>query len=107
MSQEPGKLWWVYNSETGSFSTLPTGPLLLPALLVMAIGALFGFNERTKTFKDVAGNIAKTSEWQAKNYRYQQLVSKFVAVNGDLELSELAELEGLESYMCNPRGIRR
>lgn len=98
-------LWWVYDSDNGSFSTLPTGPMLLPALLVMGLAALFSSRPRTKTFKENAGKLARTPEWQAKHARYQELVRMYVSSNGDLELEELNELRLLEKYLYNPHGF--
>lgn len=98
-------LWWVYDSDNRSFSALPPGPMLVPALFIMALAVLFGGPKR-HTFKDNAGKLARTPEWQSRYARYQQLVEMFVASNGNLELKDLAELEQLERYLCNPHGIR-
>jgi hypothetical protein len=98
-------LWWVYDSNDRSFSALPPGPMLVPALFIMALAVLFG-SPRRRTFKHNAGRLAETPEWQSKHARYQELVKMSVASNGNLPLKDLTELEQLERYLCNPHGIR-
>lgn len=97
-------LWWVYDSNDRSFSALPPGPMLVPALFFMALAVLFG-NPKRRTFKDNAGKLARTPEWQSNYARYQELVKMSVASNGNLGLRDLAELEQLEKYLSNPHGI--
>ena len=98
-------LWWVYNSDEGGFSTLPTGPMLVPALLFMAIASLFtGGGERVADLEKLAGSLAKTPEWQARYQRYEELIDKFVRTGNELSIAEMAEFKRLEDYLYNPFG---
>jgi hypothetical protein len=100
-------LWWAYDGESGSFSTLPTGPFLLPAIAIVLAATIFRslFSGAT-TAKEVAGHLSKTKEWQSKYQRYQQLVATFVENNGDISIAETYELDQLEAYLNNPHNHR-
>lgn len=102
MSTGPN-LWWVYNAEDQSFSTLPTGPFLVPALLIMGVLSLFGVGRRrVVTVEELAGPLAKDPSWQQKRKRYQELIDKSVATGHDLEVHEIFELHRLGKYLHNP-----
>lgn len=97
-------LWWVFDNENQSFSTLPTGPLLAPALLLCFV-LYFSRRilEKKATYESVAGEIAQTSHWQQKKDEYDRLVEKRVTTNNNLDYYELIELRKLEKYLRNPR----
>lgn len=102
MSNGPN-LWWVYNAEDQSFSTLPTGPFLVPALLIMGVLSLFGVGrQRVVTVEELAGPLTKDPAWQRKRKRYQELIDKSVATGHNLEYFEYKELHELGRYLHNP-----
>ena len=99
-------LWWVYNSDEGGFSTLPTGPLLVPALLFMAIASLFSNGgQRVANLEKTAGHLAHTPEWQAKHDRYHELIRKSLDNGNSLDYLEWAEFRKLEHYLHDPFGL--
>lgn len=95
-------LWWIFDSESKQFTTLPTGPILAPALLLALI---LYVNKvllcKTETCVEAAGELAKTSEWKTKYARYSELTDKRVATNNNLTLQELTELKSLKAYLYN------
>jgi hypothetical protein len=97
-------LWWVFDSETESFGTLPTGPFMVPALIIC--GFLYAFKAIAKqnhTYESIAGPIAQTSRWKEKKKRYDELVATYITSNGDdLDFYELNELRKLEKYFLDP-----
>lgn len=98
-------LWWAYDEDDASFSTLPTGPFLVPALFIAGIAVLWQTCfYRHKTLETVAGHVSKTDEWQRKRKRYDELTDKLAATNNNLELSEHYELRQLQEYLYNPHG---
>lgn len=99
-------LWWVFDSEDRSFSTLPTGPFLLPCLIIFLGAALYrAVAVREHTFTSIAGNMAETEHWQAKKKRYDELVQKFAY--GELEHAEFFELNKLETFLADPWNVGR
>lgn len=102
MSTGPN-LWWVYNAEDQSFSTLPPGPFLVPALLIMGVLSLFGVGrQRVVTVEQLAGPLVNNPSWQRKRKRYQELIDKSVATGHNLEYLEYKELDELGRYLHNP-----
>jgi hypothetical protein len=104
MNQGPN-LWWVYDTDEKSFSTLPTGPFLVPALFIAGLSVLWRscFNQR-HTIETMAGKLVDTAYWQAQRKRYSELVQRSVDTNNNLELHERHELKKLEDYLYNPYG---
>jgi hypothetical protein len=75
-------LWWSYDGE-GSFSALPPGPFLLPAV---AIALLFGFVrlfnwERPLTARDALGSIIDSPEYKQAKQEFLQLQAIFIECN--------------------------
>jgi hypothetical protein len=104
MSQ-PTNLWWAYDSENGSFSALPAGPFLLPALIIVGIVSLFqGLNSRELSPREMFGSIVDTPTWKQRHARYIELVHRRVN-NGELELAEHEEFRQLKAYVNNPYGF--
>jgi hypothetical protein len=104
MSNNPN-LWWVYDNDNKSFSTLPTGPFLLPAIAVILIASAFKqLFIGAATAESVAGRLSRTKNWQTKYKRYQKLVSNAVKNNGDISVAERYELDQLKAYLNNPHG---
>lgn len=103
----PTTLWWVEDNQSGSFSTLPTGPFFLPALIVVCAfylyRACFGKNH---THKSVATYLVHSEEWQAKYKRYKMLIKRSVQTNNNLDYLEIVELRSLERYLNNPHNIK-
>lgn len=104
MSKGPN-LWWVYDSNDRSFSALPTGPLLVPALIIAGLAAIWGscFG-REHTTESIAGDLVKTEYWQAKRKRQLELIQRSVDTNNNLELHERYELQQIQKYLNNPYG---
>lgn len=99
-------LWWVFDSEDQSFSTLPTGPFLAPALIIaLAIALYRSIAVKEQTFTTIAGYMAETEHWQQHKKRYDELVHKFVYK--ELSYTEGHELNKLEKYLLNPWNIKR
>lgn len=94
-------LWWVFDSEDQSFSTLPTGPFLLPFLILFGIIGLY----RAATLKEhtlisIAGPLAETAHWKDRKKRYDDLLQKMV--DNGLSYSEDHEIRKLERYLLDP-----
>lgn len=104
----PGpNLWWVYDSEERSFSTLPTGPFLVPALFICGIIVLWrNLFDRQHTIETIAGGLAHTDHWKIKQRRYHELIEISVATNNDLTFAERHEYNELETYLNNPHGYQ-
>lgn len=102
MNTVPG-LWWVYDSEQNSFSTLPPGPFLVPGLLIMGFAVLWQsiFN-KSHTFETIAGQLISDNYWQDSRRRYNELVQKSTATDNNLSLVEYEELRQLSNYLLNP-----
>ena len=98
-------LWWAYDSEEKSFSTLPAGPFLIPALLISGAAVLWRscFNRR-HTIETIAGELVNNGYWRQKRIRYDELVQRQVDTNNNLELNEMYELKQLSRYLRNPYG---
>lgn len=95
-------LWWVYNAEDNQFSTLPTGPFLVPALLFMGLVVLFkACTGRSRSLEYVAGSLTTNPIWQDRRNRYFELISR--SYDG-LSLSEVYEKQALRDYLNNPFG---
>lgn len=94
-------LWWVYDDDNGRFSTLPTGPFFVPALIICSIAALFGAG-RTKvsTLAERAGPRSNSPEWPAKEKRYWELFRKHSDNYPDgLDWPEYQEMTELLRYL--------
>lgn len=94
-------LWWAYDGESGSFSTLPAGPMLLPALGIFAFVAIAkALKSNGLTPKSAIGNAMYNSDlYQKDKARFNYLINKKIqaakeGVEG-LSLAELNELENL------------
>ncbi len=104
MNQGPN-LWWVYDTDEKSFSTLPTGPFLVPALFICGLSVLWrSCFDRQHTIETIAGELANSAYWQAKHKRYMELVKRSVDTDNNLELHERYELKKLSTYLNNPYG---
>lgn len=96
MSDRP-TLWWAYDAEDQSFSALPAGPLLLPALFIsLCIGAYSSLRQWTGRPENVLGHdFVNSVEYQQMKRRYYELIHKKIE-NGSLELHEEQELQQLK-----------
>jgi hypothetical protein len=104
MNQGPN-LWWVYDTDEKSFSTLPTGPFLVPALFIAGLSVLWrSCFDRQHTTETIAGELVNTAYWQAKRKRQLELVQRLVDTDNNLELHERHELQQLKKYLNNPYG---
>jgi hypothetical protein len=98
-------LWWIYDTDEKSFSTLPTGPFLVPALFICALSALWrSRSNQQHTTESIAGELVNTAHWQAKRKRQLELVQRLVDTNNNLEIHERHELQQLKKYLNNPHG---
>lgn len=96
MSDRPS-LWWAYDAEDNSFSALPAGPLLLPALLIAicvnVAGALHSWANRPERL--VSKKLLGSHKYQRMKHRYYELIDKKLD-DGGLSLQEHHELEQLK-----------
>lgn len=96
-------LWWVFDSESNTFSTLPTGPFLVPALIFCGLFYFARFLvQKHHTHETIAEDLAETWQWKEKKRRYDELIIKSVETFNNLDFYELAELRQLEAYLSNP-----
>jgi hypothetical protein len=96
-------LWWVYDTDEKSFSTLPTGPFLVPALFICGLSVLWrSCFDRRQTLEIIVGEIANTEYWQIKRKRQLELNKRVSDTNNNIELYERCELEEIERYLYNP-----
>lgn len=90
-------LWWSYDAENGSFSALPPGPFLLPAIGIFAFVAIVralrgsGSSER----RTVGSTFYESEIYQKDKRRHNYLVQKLVQ-EGELGLAEHDELWRLQ-----------
>jgi hypothetical protein len=98
-------LWWAYNAEDNSFGALPASPLLVPALFIMGLWALFtgGGKQRILNYHEIAGHLADTTEWQQKYRRYEYLLQEQLNDPSNLDLIEQAEFSNLMRYLASPQ----
>lgn len=102
---ERTNLWWAYDSENGSFSALPAGPFLLPALIIVSVASLFGSGfRRNLSPREMFGNMVDTPAWKQRYARYMELIEQDVNGPG-LSLGEYAEYRRLKAYVNNPYGF--
>lgn len=96
MNQQPS-LWWAYDTESQSFSALPPGPLLLPAIFIAAFVALYShLRDRSEHPENVLPpEIISSDDYQRKKQRYYDLIHKKVWGDG-LTVVEHYELEELK-----------
>lgn len=101
MSSNP-ILWWAYDSENGSFATLPAGPLLLPAIGILAFvaiaNALKGHSDSPE--KIIGRSVVSSNRYKADKNRHDYLLNKKIeaAINDEPGLSpaEITELHRLQ-----------
>lgn len=97
-------LWWVFDSETKSFSTLPVGPVLTPAILLCCILYISKLILRSEpSYESRAGALASTQEWKEKRDRFYHLIQRRVDTNNDLTVKEMIEYRELEAYLKRVR----
>lgn len=97
-------LWWVFDSESQAFSTLPTGPFLVPAFLILTtIWLVKTAIVKEITPETIAGEaLMQTDYWKRKKQRYDELLNKLAETNNNLSLSENAELRKIQKYLYSP-----
>ena len=102
MSSGPN-LWWIFDSENDSFTTLPTGPFMVPALFLCAfLYFTKAIVAREHTIESIAGDLVHNDYWKAQKQRYDYLVIKSTRSSESLQMHEYAELKRLEKYLMNP-----
>lgn len=71
-------LWWSYDPENRSFGSLPAGPLLLPALGILAfVSIVRAFQQSGTTPEAILGrNVVNSAEYKRKKARHDYLVQK-------------------------------
>jgi hypothetical protein len=105
-SQRPG-LWWVYDSEDRAFSTLPTGPFLVPALIIACIAVLFrSRGAEPYPFAKRAGDLVHTERWQKRCRRFLELEDRYISNREDMRCWEVDEYLRLRAYMHHPHSNR-
>lgn len=100
-------LWWSYDPENRSFGSLPAGPLLLPALGILAFVSIArAFQERSATPEAILGHsVVNSIEYKRKKARHDYLVQK--KINAAMEkgpeftLADHTELVNLQHSGIN------
>ena len=91
-------IWWAYDESNGSFSALPASPLLLPAIGIFFLLAVFermAENDRSKEILKPAREVkVNMSLHESNRQRYYQLLEiiKVRPLNED-EDSEMYQLQ--------------
>ena len=103
-------LWWSYDPDGGSFSALPAGPMLLPALGVFAIIAVRqAFKELTASkTKGLGYSFINSDYYQSAKRRQDYLIDKKIdglkGIGSGLTLGEQTELTNLQHPAFNNGG---
>ena len=97
MNDKPS-LWWAYDEQSNSFSALPAGPFLLPALLAASVAVVCQkFRRNAVNPKNlISQSIYNSPEYQHAKQRYYYLINKKATENG-LSIQEEAELWRLKT----------
>jgi len=71
-------LWWAYDSENGSLQSLPAGPMLLPALGIIAFVAIAQAIKGKEISEEqfIGKNAVNSYEYKQDRARYYYLVDK-------------------------------
>ena len=71
-------LWWSYDPEKRSFGSIPAGPMLLPALGILAVVAIFrALRHQGDTPEAILGrDVVNSVEYKKKKARHDYLVQK-------------------------------
>ena len=94
-------LWWAYDSENGSLQSLPAGPMLLPALGILAfvtIAQAFK-NKEASEGQFLGRNVVNSHEYKQDKARYHYLVDKRIkhglGEGPELTVAEFSEKDRL------------
>jgi hypothetical protein len=93
-------LWWVYDSESRQYFTLPAGPLLIPVFILgLFVGALSLFQPRNSVWVDP--RFLNSEDYMRYKRRYEFLIEKRFRDpvwerDAGLSLAEWEELRWLE-----------
>jgi hypothetical protein len=95
-------LWWSYDSENRSFGSLPAGPMLLPAIGILAFVALIqSIKERDNSPESILGKERINSKlYKDAKKRQNELIEKRanagLGLCNDLTVQEAEELRRLQ-----------
>lgn len=96
-------LWWIYDESEARFSSLPTGPLLLPGIILTCLAWLIRglFGRKIVTLEDLARDPSKSPEWRQKHARYTYLLKRWSKDGGydNFTWREMYEMDELEDYL--------
>ena len=101
-------LWWAYEAESGTFSPLPPGPFLLPALIIAITHHLIrsSLSKRRSIDGLADANLKSNPAWIEKRERYRYLVNTSVSPGHELTLADLKEMRELKQFLHDPYGWR-
>lgn len=108
-NQPTPNLWWAFDSSENTFTTLPTGPFFLPALIIFGLVSLFRSSKNNQpAFVQAAGPLVKSPYWIKQYNRYHELLEKEIRGKidhgRDLSYAEQYEFKQIEEYLRNPHG---
>ena len=87
-------IWWAYDEDNGSFSALPASPLLLPALGLFFLMAVFDKMSNGENAGKVTGSANRVLEYgplfEQNKARFNQLLA--IMRRRELNEDETAEL---------------
>lgn len=87
-------IWWAYDEDNGSFSALPASPLLLPALGLFFLMAVFDKMGNGENAGKVTGNTDRVLEYgplfEENKARFKELIA--IIRQRELNEDETAEL---------------
>lgn len=95
-------LWWSYDADGKSFASLPAGPMLLPAIGIIAFVALVkSIKENSKSPESIlGGKRINSKEYKDAKKRQDQLIEKRINAGlglcDDLTVAEAEELRRLQ-----------
>lgn len=95
-------LWWSFDPDDNSFSALPAGPMLLPALGIFAVIAVIqAFRESGQSAERILGRSFVNSDYyQSAKKRQNELIQKKIngikGIGEGLTLAEHTELVDIQ-----------
>jgi hypothetical protein len=91
-----GMLWWAVDQESGSFASLPAGPMLIPALLIYGLLRLFHRSTpRFSVHSDLLpDHVLNSNEYRKDCARYRFLRDQ--SINHGLDPYESLEFNALQ-----------
>ena len=81
-------IWWAYDEDNGSFSALPASPLLLPAIGLFFLLAMFDKMSNGENAGKVTGSASRVLEYGPLFEQNKARFNQLLAIMRRRELSE-------------------